>query len=196
MDVDLQKLLDELHHHGVEHDATKADRLDRLRNVEPDSAALLALLVQAIGVQRLLELGTSNGYSTVWLGDAVRSVGGTMVTVDLDPGRSSMAAENLERAGLTQTVGRRIEDAAATLASSGDASWDMIFLDAERPFYTDYWPDLVRVLVPGGLLAVDNVVSHAEQVREFRELVAADDRVIDSLVPTGSGVLVIMKKRA
>jgi predicted O-methyltransferase YrrM len=195
-DPDLQKLLEELHHHGVAHDATKADRLDRLRNVEPDSAALLALLAQAIGAQRLLELGTSNGYSTLWLADAVRSVGGTMVTVDLDPSRSSMAAENLERAGLTQTVECKVQDAAATLAGASDESWDMIFLDAERPFYAGYWPDLVRVLRPGGLLAVDNVVSHAEQVREFRELVAADERVIEALAPTGAGVLVIMRKRA
>jgi predicted O-methyltransferase YrrM len=192
MDTRLVTLLDELHRHGVDHDATKPDRLDRLRNVEPDSAALLALLVQAVGARRLLELGTSNGYSTLWLADAVRSIGGTMVTVDLDPGRSSMAAENLERAGLTGTVELRVQDAAATLANAPDASWDMIFLDAERPFYAGYWPDLVRVLRPGGLLAVDNVISHADQVSEFRALVSDDNRVSEALVPTGAGVLLIV----
>ena len=63
-------VLEELHRRGVEHDAARADRLQRLRNVEPDSARVLALLVRATGARRLLEIGTSNGYSTVWLADA------------------------------------------------------------------------------------------------------------------------------
>jgi predicted O-methyltransferase YrrM len=193
MDTKLMALLDELHRHGVEHDATKADRLERLRNVEPDSAALLALLVRAVGAKRLLELGTSNGYSTVWLAQAVRDIGGQMLTVDLDAERSALAAENLARGGLTETVELKVQDAAATLAGSADASWDMIFLDAERPFYVGYWPDLVRVLAPGGLLAVDNVLSHADQVSDFRALVSADERVTQALVPTGAGVLLVVR---
>ena len=68
----LTALTDALHQYGVTHDAGKPDRLDRLRNLEPDSAALLALLVRATHTQHLLELGTSNGYSTLWLADAVR----------------------------------------------------------------------------------------------------------------------------
>ena len=68
--------MEELHAHGVAHDAGEPDRLDRLRNLEPDTAHLLALLVRATGARRLLELGTSNGYSTLWLADAVRGVGG------------------------------------------------------------------------------------------------------------------------
>jgi len=196
MDTKLMALLDELHHHGVDHDATKPDRLERLRNVEPDSAALLALLVRAVGAKRLLELGTSNGYSTVWLAEAVRSLGGTMLTVDLDSQRSAMAAENLARGGLGETVELRVQDAAETLASSADASWEMIFLDAERPFYAGYWPDLVRVLAPGGLLAVDNVISHADQVSDFRALVSADERVTQALVPTGAGVLLVVRNPA
>jgi predicted O-methyltransferase YrrM len=185
-------VLDELHRHGVEHDAGRADRLERLRNVEPDSARVLALLVRATGAQRLLEIGTSNGYSTVWLADALRDTGGRMLTVDTEADRSMQAARNLERAGLADLVELRVEDAAQTLRREPDAGRDMIFLDAERPFYPGYWPDLVRVLRPGGLLAVDNVVSHAGQVEEFRALVAADDRVGEALVPTGAGVLLVV----
>jgi len=193
MDSSLAALLDELHQHGVEHDADKPDRLDRLRNLEPDSAALLALLVRAVGARRVLELGTSNGYSTLWLADALRAVGGTLVSVDLDAGRSAQAAENLGRGGLSAVVELRVQDAAQTLASAADSSWEMIFLDAERPFYAGYWPDLVRVLTPGGLLAVDNVISHAEQVSEFRALVSADERVSEALVPTGAGLLLVLR---
>jgi predicted O-methyltransferase YrrM len=189
----LTALLDDLHRRGVEHDAAESDRLKRLRNLEPDSARLLALLVRATTARRVLELGTSNGFSTLWLADAVRSVGGQLLSVDIDAARSAQAAENLERAGLSELVELRAEDAAQTLGRSSDGAWDLIFLDAERPAYVGYWPDLVRVLRPGGLLAVDNVLSHADEVSEFRALVGGDTRVTDAVVPTGAGLLLAVR---
>lgn len=196
MDERLTALLDELHRYGAEHDAGKPDRLDRLRNLEPDTAALLAVLVRATKPRKLLELGTSNGYSTLWLADAARAIGGTLVSVEIDPGRSAQAAHNLDRAGLRSAVDLRVQDAAETLKESADAEWDMIFLDAERPAYPNYWPDLVRALKPGGLLAVDNVLSHADQVAGFRALVAADPRVSEALAPTGAGALLVVREPA
>jgi predicted O-methyltransferase YrrM len=196
VDEHLTALLDELHAYGVEHDAGKPDRLDRLRNLEPDTAALLALLVRATGARAVLELGTSNGYSTLWLADAARAVGGRLVSVELDPGRSAEAARNLDRAGLRSLVDLRVQDAADALKESPDAAWDMIFLDAERPAYPGYWPDLLRTLKPGGLLAVDNVLSHADQVRDFRALVTADPRVTEALAPTGAGALLVVRDKA
>jgi predicted O-methyltransferase YrrM len=192
MDARLTALLDALHRHGVEHDRLKADRLERLRNVEPDTARLLALLVRATAARRLLELGTSNGYSTLWLADAVRSVGGRLVSVEVDAVRSGEAAENLERAGLRELVELRVQDAAETLRNSADGAWDMIFLDAERSAYSGYWPHLTRVLRPGGLLAVDNVLSHAQQVRDLRALIEADQGVSEALAPTGAGLLLVV----
>jgi predicted O-methyltransferase YrrM len=70
----------------------------------------------------------------------------------------------------------------------------MIFLDAERHAYAGYWPDLVRVLRPGGLLAVDNVLSHADEVREFRALADGDSRVSQAVVPTGAGLLLVVRE--
>jgi predicted O-methyltransferase YrrM len=194
VDSELAGLLQDLYRHGQEHDARQADRLDRRRNVEPDTARLLAVLIRALAPQRLLELGTSNGYSTIWLADAAGSVGGSLTSVEIDPARTAQARENLRRAGLEEAVDLRIDDAAAVLAAGADGEWSFIFLDAERPAYTDYWSDLVRVLAPRGVLAVDNAISHAEQVAEFRELVAADDRVSEALVPTGAGVLLVVRE--
>jgi predicted O-methyltransferase YrrM len=193
MDAGREALLEELYRDGVDFDAAKEDRRERRRNLEPDSAALLHLLVRATGAQRLLELGTSNGYSTIWLADALATAGGTMVSVDLDPGRMEEARANVARAGLEATAELRLEDAAAALAGAAEGSQDMVFLDAERPAYPDYWPELVRVLRPGGLLAVDNVISHADQVVEFRALVDADARVEQALAPTGAGLLLITR---
>ncbi len=196
MDAQLTALLDELHEHGVSHDAQQPNRLERLRNLEPESARLLAVLIRAAGARRLLELGTSNGYSTIWLADAARATGGRVTSVDLDPARSREARTNLKRAGLDSDVELRVQDAADALRDSRDGEWDMIFLDAERPAYSSYWPDLLRVLKPGGLLAVDNVISHADQVAEFRSLVEGAAGVETALAPTGAGLLLVAKEPA
>ncbi len=85
-----------------------------------------------------------------------------------------------------------MEDAKVTLRESADHYWDMIFLDAERSAYAGYCPDLIRVLRPGGLLGVDNVLSHPEEVRDFRTLIRDDDRVTEAVVPTGAGALLVV----
>jgi len=194
MDTALAAYITDLHEHGVAHDADKPDRLDRLRNVEPDTARLLAVLVRATGARRVLEVGTSNGYSTLWLADAVRSIDGRLVSVEVEAQRTAQARAHLRATALEPFVELRTQDAADTLAASADAAWDMIFLDAERPAYAGYWPDLMRVLRVGGLLVVDNVLSHAEEVREFRRLAGEDPRVREALVPTGAGVLLIVRE--
>jgi predicted O-methyltransferase YrrM len=193
VDGGLGELLHDLYLRGREHDERQADRLDRRRNLEPDSARLLAVLIRALSPRRLLELGTSNGYSTIWLADAARAVGASLTTVEIDPERAASARENLRRAGVEHVVDLRVEDAGATLAASDDGEWDFIFLDAERPAYIGYWSDLVRVLAPRGLLAVDNLLSHADEVAGFRELVARDRRVVDAVAPTGAGLLLVVR---
>lgn len=194
MDSQLLKLLDDLYVHGREHDAGQTDRLDRLRNVEPDTARLLSVLIRALAPHRLLELGTSNGYSTIWLADAARAVGGSVMSVEIDPARTAQARENLRRAGLEETAELRVGDAGAVLAASSNGEWSFVFLDAERPAYAGYWPELVRVLAPRGLLVVDNAISHADEVAEFRELVADDGRVNQALVPVGAGALLVVRE--
>ena len=191
MDSYLADLLHDLQEHGVAHDADKPDRLDRLRNLEPDSARLLSLLIRATGAKTVLELGTSNGYSTIWLAEALRATDGRLTSVEIDPARAAQAADNLHRARLSSVVELRVQDAAETLRSSADAQWDFIFLDAERPAYPSYWPELRRTLRPGGLLAVDNVLSHADQVAAFRELINNSPDVREALAPTGAGLLLV-----
>ncbi len=108
MDQQLTALLDELHHHGVSYDADKPDRLDRLRNLEPDTAELLAVLVRATAAHNVLELGTSNGFSTLWLADAVDATGGHLTSVEIEADRSAQAARNLDCAGLSAVVDLRV----------------------------------------------------------------------------------------
>jgi predicted O-methyltransferase YrrM len=188
----VRRILSELHESGRRFDAAQPDRLDRLRNLEPESGELLHLLVRALGARDVLELGTSNGVSTLWLADALAPAGGRLVSVEIDAERSRAARANLERAGLEAVAELRTGDAADALRASPDAAWDVVFLDAERPEYPGYWPELARVIRPGGLIAADNAISHADQMQPFRALVEADPRATTALDATGAGILFVL----
>jgi predicted O-methyltransferase YrrM len=192
MREDRRRLAEEILVSSRTHDAAEGDRRRRFRNVEPDTAALLALLIRATRARRILELGTSNGYSTLWLADAAEVTDGRVVSVELDPERTDLARANLAATALD--VELRTEDAADTLRRSSDGEWDVVFLDAERPAYAGYWPDLLRTLRPrGGLLAIDNVLSHAEEVAEVTGLIEAEPTVESVLVPIGAGVRLVVR---
>jgi predicted O-methyltransferase YrrM len=192
MEATRRQFLEQLYSNSREHDAAQDDRLARFRNVEPETAEFLAVLIRATGARRLLEIGTSNGYSTIWLADAAAQTGGELVSLEVDPDRTAKARENLARAGLEADL--RTQDAAEALGEWPDGAWDFVFLDAERPAYVGYWPELVRTLAPRGLLAVDNVLSHEHQVVEFTALVESDDRVTTALVPIGAGVRLAVRE--
>jgi predicted O-methyltransferase YrrM len=169
------------------HDAAQADRLARFRSVEPETAALLGILIRAANATRILELGTSNVYSTRWLADAAEATGGAVTSDEIDPERTRMAAAHLDRAGLRADL--RTDDAGTVLAASADGAWDFIFLDAERPEYTGYWTNLRRVLAPGATLAIDNALSHIDELGAFNRLLEADPHLQSALVPIGAGLI-------
>jgi predicted O-methyltransferase YrrM len=190
----LQVLLSELERFGEMNDSTIQDRPRRMLNITRDTGEFLSVLVRAMSAGRILEIGTSNGYSTLWLANAARATGGIVTTVEHSAYKVAMAQENFSRSGLASYITLLHDDAGRVLAGSADASIDLVFLDSERPEYPGLWPDLKRVLRPGGLLVVDNATSHAEQVAPFMALVNADADLTTSLVPVGNGEFLAVKR--
>jgi len=195
MDGERRRVADQLYAQSRAYDQTREDRLERFRNLEPPTAELLGVVIRATGARRILELGTSNGYSTIWLADAAQSNGGGVVTVDTDATRTELARSHVASVGLADMVELRTQDAGLTLAESADAAWDFIFLDAERPFYAGYLPDLVRVLARRGVLAVDNVISHEHELTEFTSLIEAEPSFTQTVVLVGAGLRLAVKAR-
>lgn len=191
METRTRAVLEELAESGARHDATLTNRVDRLRNMKPQAAALVAALVRVQRGRTLLEIGTSNGYSAIWLAEALRAHGGRLVTVETELLRVEQARGNLARAGVDDVVEVRHDDGARVLAATPDASVAAVVLDAERPAYVGYWPEILRVLAPGGFVTVDNAVSHADELVAFRRVVDATPGVRSDLFEVGDGVLLV-----
>ena len=193
MDNKLHTLLAELAAFGDAHDSDAANRATRMLNITPDTGEFLAVLVKAMGARRILEIGTSNGYSTLWLADAAVGMAGHVTTVEMAPQKIAMARENFARAGLASCITQVEGDAGAHLAQLEDAGFDLVFLDSKRSAYLDWWPDLKRILRAGGLLVVDNATSHADEMADFTAAVRNDGGFTASLVPVGKGEFLAVK---
>jgi len=193
MGTTLDEQLSELERFGEINDGANAERPRRMLNITRDTGELLAVLVRATVARRVLEIGTSNGYSTLWLASAARAIGGTVTTVELSEYKIGLATANFARSGLASCITLLHEDAGRVLRRAADGAFDLVFLDSERPEYPGWWPDLKRVLRPGGLLVVDNATSHQAEMAPFVALVAADRTFVTSLVPVGNGEYLAVK---
>jgi predicted O-methyltransferase YrrM len=189
----LEALLAELEHHGSTHDARTEIRAGRLLNITRETGRFLALLVRAVAAKEILEIGTSNGYSTLWLASAVNDADGSVTTIEHSAEKTVMAAVNFARAGLDGAIRQIQGNAGAILPTLSTESVDLVFLDADRERYQDWWQDVRRVLRPGGLLVVDNACSHADELRPFTGAVEADQEFLTSLVPVGKGEFLAVK---
>ena len=189
----LQNLLAELEHFGNANDTATNERSRKMLNITRDTGEFLAVLVRATVARRILEIGTSNGYSTLWLASAAQAIGGSVTTVEFSDYKITLAAKNFARSGLVSFITSIQDDAGHVLERSADSSFDFIFLDSERPEYPGWWPNIKRVLRPAGLLVVDNATSHPQEMAPFVALVQSDSSFTTSLVPIGNGEFMAVK---
>lgn len=189
----LETLLAELERFGKVNDGSTAERPRKMLNITRDTGEFLAVLVRATLARRVLEIGTSNGYSTLWLSRAARAIGGSVTTVEKSSYKIDLASKNFVRSGLASYISQVQDDAGRLLERTAESAFDMIFLDSERPEYPGWWPNLRRVLRPGGMLVVDNATSHPVEIAPFIALVTADADFVTSLVPVGNGEFLAVK---
>lgn len=193
VDPVLQALKDELARFGADNDARESERGRRMLNITADTGEFLSVLVRFGQARRVLEIGTSNGYSTLWLAEAAAAIDGHVTTLEYAEDKVAMARATFARSGLGAHITLVHADAGSWLLQAADASIDLLFLDSDRGQYAGWWPQLRRVLRPGGLLVVDNATSHATQMAPLRALLDADPAFDTSLVPVGNGELLAVR---
>ena len=186
-----QHYMQALYQNFTAFDAQQTDRIQRYRNVEPESALFLAMQIHIQQSKEILEIGTSTGYSTLWLAHAAQQTQGRVTTLEIDPARTAQAQHHAQELGLDDVIDFWVGDAEKYLAKTTQ-QYDFIFLDAERDAYVGYWAFLQKMLNPcGGVLIVDNVISHAAQVKCFIELIENDPRFISMTLPIGAGLYMV-----
>jgi predicted O-methyltransferase YrrM len=126
--------------------------------VAENQGRLLNLLAGLIGARRILEIGTLGGYSTVWMARALPG-DGQLISLEIDPKHAEVARANLAAAGLADRAEVRLGRGIDLLpALEGGTPFDLIFIDADKPSNPDYFAWAMRLIRPGGLIIVDNVV--------------------------------------
>jgi predicted O-methyltransferase YrrM len=196
MNDSLEAIKRELERYGEANDAATTDHARSMLNITRDTGELLNVLVRATLARRVLEIGTSNGYSTIWLAEAAKEVGGIVMTVEFAEYKVGLAAVNFQRAGLSPFIEQIHDEAARFLRQTDANAYDMVFLDSDRVKYGAWWPDVRRVLRPGGLMVVDNATTHAEEMAPFISMVQADAQFTTCLVPIGKGEFMAVKGSA
>lgn len=162
---DIDRLLDELYEFGR--------REGGMWNVGREGGALLSWLIRLIDARRVLEIGTSNGVSTIWMARSLKNLGGQLVTLEVDPRKVEMATENLERVGLDQSV-TIVEGPALGSLDAIEGPFDLVFIDAAKDQYPAYLRAVRPKVRPGSIIAADNVSSDNPQSEEYRQAVLAD----------------------
>ena len=175
-----------------------ADRLDgttrmqRLRQITPEVGRFIALLAASAPDGNYIEIGTSAGYSTLWLALACRAVKRQITTFEILDEKAKLAKETFKVTGVNDVVNFIQADVLLHISRYKDIAF--CFLDAEKEIYGQCYDEVIINMVTGGILVADNATSHEKELRPMLNQVLADDRVDALIVPIGRGELVCRKK--
>ena len=166
--------------------------LERLRQITPDTGRFIALWAASAPAGAMIEIGTSAGYSALWLAQACRLSGRSLTTFEILPAKAQLARATFDRTSLTDVI-RLVE---GDFLDHADDFTDVgfCFLDAEKDVYEACYDIVVPKMVPGAILIADNATSHREDLQSFIDRVLEDDRVDAMVATVGKGELVCRRR--
>jgi len=189
MNPEIRNYLRQLEDHARAHDARESEHSRKLLNLEPETAELVSIFARSSRAQRVLEIGTSNGYSTIWLATSVGPDGGRIISIDRSPEKHKLAHENLLATGLLQFVDLRLGDATEVIRTL-PGPFDFVFFDADRTSAPGQLALLLPKLAPQALILADNVLSHPEEIAGYLRMVKSLEQLQHVLIPVGKGLSV------
>lgn len=165
----------------------------RRLNVPQIDGRMLRLLAEASGAKTVVEVGTSNGISAIWMGLALRKTGGKIITHEIDPEAAALARKNFAAAGMEKLITVVEGDAHETIKRL-QGPIDLVFIDAEKEGYPDYLQKLLPLVRPGGLILAHNINARMANAA-YVQAVSNDPNLETLLFSDGGGLSVSLKKR-
>lgn len=164
-------------------------------NIPATDGRLLYDLIVKNDYKRGLEIGTSNGYSGLWLGLAFQKTGGKLITIEIEPRRAKEARKNFIKARLSNVIDSRINDAFREIPTI-KGEFDFVFIDAWKPDYLEYYEILRSRIKPGGAITAHNVMNSKWQLKDFLDAINKDPRLETKIVRSSrSGVSISILKK-
>jgi len=164
-------------------------------SVPPEDGRVLRLLTEATGARHVVEVGTSNGYASIWFCLALRTTGGKLTTFEIDPARASLARENFKRADVEGLVTLVEGDAHKTVTGLKETI-DIVFIDADKSGYLDYLNKLLPLVRPGGLVLAHNTTDVASKMQDYLKAITTNPALETIFLhEQASGLSVTLKKR-
>ncbi len=165
-----------------------------MMNVAPKEGEYLHDLLLKLNAKRALEIGTSNGYSGIWMGMALKKTRGKLITLEIDPGRGGLARENFAKTGMDNTIDLRLTDALKEIPKL-HGPFDLVFIDAWKPDYVKYLEMTLPLVRSGGVIVAHNTRDAVYFLKGFIERVKTDPQLKTEFVDVGpSGFSVSWKK--
>lgn len=173
-------------------------------NISPEVGNFLSILIKTGNYKNILEVGTSNGYSAIWITSALQETQGHLVTIEFSKDRQEMAEKNLSECGLLDKITFLQGNAVGILEylkpdvygignNSEDVYIDFAFIDASKLEYTKYFNLIHPILKPGGMIVADNVISHEEKVSDYINTITAHKDYQTTKLNLGTGLLISLK---
>ena len=161
-------------------------------NIAPENGQFLSILIRAIQAQNVLEVGTSNGYSAIWIAAALKETGGRLITLEFDPALAAEAQAHLHEVGLDTIVEVRVGNALDEIPKC-DATFDLVFLDAEKNEYRRYLELVLPNIRPGGLIVADDTVTMRDEMPDYIKFVFNTPMLHSVDIPLDDGIILSYK---
>ncbi len=161
----------------------------RLWSIPRSSAEILKALVLAHKPKTILELGTSAGYSTIWLAWAARLIGGHVTTIELAKPKIEMAKRYFAKAKVSEDI-TQVEGKISEVLNKWDQEVDFVFLDADKPNYLAYIKQLEPFLAKGGVIVADNAIDFKEDMKDYLDYITASDKYHSQLLSIDHGLMI------
>lgn len=168
--------------------------LDEFWNVSHQTGNFINMLIKLMNAKNVLEIGTSNGYSGLWIADALKKTGGHLTTIEFWEKRQCLARQYFEECGFSDIATFKIGSAYDVIKSEINEEFDLIFIDANKQEYIKFFEAVHPLLKRGGVILADNITSHANKVQPFVETISKHEDYQVQILDLPDGLLMAYKK--